>query len=97
MVVLAVCAALVVAGRAVFVEPTPVISGTVISQGGLPVAGATVSNGDDEAVTAGDGTFELDADEDNEWVTATHPDFETRVRAARRGEPVLIRLTPGPG
>mgnify|MGYP001570675240 CR=1 FL=1 len=97
MVVLAVCAALVVAGRAVFVEPTPVISGTVISQGGLPVAGATVSNGDDEAVTAGDGTFELDADEDNEWVTATHPDFETRVRAARRGEPVLIRLTPDPG
>jgi Bacterial capsule synthesis protein PGA_cap len=96
VVVAAVSAGLIALGRSVFIEPTPMITGTVIGQDGAPIAGATVADGDDEATTAADGSFRLSAHDVNEWVTTTHPDFEARVRAAQRGRPPLVRLTPDP-
>ena len=94
--ILAVCAALIAIGRAVFIPGPPAMSGTVISQSGEPVVGATVVVGDRTVVTADDGGFRITSDLENAWVRVSHPDFEPRVRAARRGEPVLVRLTADP-
>lgn len=92
----AVAALAIVTLRAVFHEPPPAISGVVISQDGTPVAGATVATRDQSTVTFADGRFRLETELRNDWVTVSHPDHETRVRAARAGEVVLVRLTPDP-
>jgi len=73
------------------------ISGRVIGIDGRPVAGATVSADEAKAVTDGQGAFHLTPTQTVQWVTARHPRFLPRTRAAIAGSPVLVRLSPDDG
>lgn len=64
------------------------ITGTVVDENGLPVAGATILLGDQTATTAEDGTFEIAAMRATMTVVAAG--FDATTRAARNG--IVIRL-----
>ena len=74
-----------------------VFSGHVIDLDGKPVTSATIAVAEHMVTTDSTGAFSFIASEVSGWLTVTHPDFIDRTRAARAGEPILIRLTPDDG
>ena len=76
---------------------TPAILGRVVDLQGAPVTGAEISTSSGGTRSDSDGWFALDATTRAQWIRTTHPYFISRTRAARAGEPVLLRLTPNDG
>jgi len=73
------------------------IMGRVISQSGQPVEGASVTYINQKTTTDEFGEFEFYYEEGVQWLTVEHPRFIHRTRAVKKGDEVLIRLTPDDG
>ena len=72
-------------------------SGVVIDLGGAPIVGATVRIAGDAATSAGDGRFSLQSDAREGWLRAEARGFLPRLRPARAGSTLVLRLTPDDG
>jgi len=79
------------------ISETEIIVGRVISLDGKPIQGANVYYLEQKTTTDINGHFEFRSGEGVQWVTAEHPDFLSRTRAASINSALVIRLTPDDG
>ncbi|MEO7118283.1 MAG: CapA family protein [Candidatus Limnocylindrales bacterium] len=74
-------------------RPTGLIQGHVVDVAGQPLAGIAVTySGGGAGSTDANGDFSVASPVDGGWVTAVGAGYLSRTRAARAGDPVLIRL-----
>ena len=83
---------------ATFVAESHFIYGRVIGLAGEPISGASISTEEGATQTGVDGQFKLVVpDQSPRWLTATHPSYLSRTRAAAPDTTSLLRLTPDDG
>lgn len=74
------------------------IYGRVIGLVGEPISGAIISTEEGTTQSGQDGQFELVVNNPSpQWLTATHPRYLSRTRAASPNAMILLRLTPDDG
>jgi len=94
--VLAGAVAGIVVALSLLAAPSWTLTGTVIDETGMPIAGASVvaEVSGTSVITDGDGRFALESSQPGTWLTATADGALPRTRAARSGHDMRIRLAP---
>jgi poly-gamma-glutamate synthesis protein (capsule biosynthesis protein) len=78
--------------------PVHAITGTVLDLDGRPISGATVQLVGGVVTTSDDhGEFVLTSAANAGWVRVAHAGQLSRTRAARAGDPTVVRLSPDDG